>query len=253
MNNNENQFCNDCGMLISDCTCGAKNASAPHSTPTQEPSPDAAPAAAPVKRAEKQKEASFISRFEKIALTQDEVVVRKYTIGQFAKGLRGAGTGEATVIITNKRVISKQSSECFGTSHTSVEELALENIAGVKNYFSQGITVWRLVAAGGLFLTGLPLLFEKTLIAIILLAAAAYMAHTCRKPSYLFSVYAGATGSAMTMGVNLRGKLFNSAGTGIVFQYKPTDEALNMMCEMGACIMDLKTKGNYAIEKWKKA
>lgn len=30
MDNNENQFCNDCGMLISDCTCGAKNL--PHLT-----------------------------------------------------------------------------------------------------------------------------------------------------------------------------------------------------------------------------
>lgn len=246
---NESMFCNQCGMLLSQCTCDAKLTPVPESAPAQA-NPVHTPKKAP---ASKKTETSYIRRFDKVALIQDEVIVRQYNVGQFDKGLGRAGKGEATVIITNKRVISKQNSQCFGTSHTSLEELALDNIAGVKNYYSQGLTLWRIAAAISLFFVGIPLLFDgKILIALLLFAAAAYMTHTSRKPSYLFSVYASATGSAMEMGVNLRGKLFNSAGNGILFQYKPTEEAVNMMLEMGACIMELKTKGNFAVDKWKK-
>ena len=77
------------------------------------------------------------------------------------------------------------------------------------------------------------------------------MAMSSRKPSYLFSVYASTSTQALTTGVNLRGKIYNSAGYGLVFQYKPTKDAIKMMCEMGACIMDLKNKGDYAIDAWK--
>ena len=90
-------------------------------------------------------------------------------------------------------------------------------------------------------------------IGLILLGVAVFMGISCRKPSYLFSIYATTSSQAMTTGVNLRGKLFGNNGNGIVFQYKPTQDALTMMCEIGACIVDLKTKGDYAIEAWKKA
>ena len=78
------------------------------------------------------------------------------------------------------------------------------------------------------------------------------MGISSRKPSYLFSIYASSTGTAMEMGVNLRGKLFSSNGNSILFQYKPTKEAVKMMCEIGACIVDLKQKGDFAIDAWKK-
>ena len=57
----------------------------------------------------------------------------------------------------------------------------------------------------------------------------------------------------MVMGANLRGKLLNANGYGIIFQYKPTREAMKMMCEMGACIMDLKERGDAAIDTWRQA
>ena len=51
--------------------------------------------------------------------------------------------------------------------------------------------------------------------------------------------------------MNLRGKLMNSAGYGIIFQYKPTADAVKMIKELGACITDLKERGDAAIDTWK--
>lgn len=249
----ERKFCSQCGMPLSECTCGEQAA---HATDFGAVRADW--------EEDNRVSAYYIRRFDKIALIRDEVVVRQYHIGEFAKLLGSVGKGSASIIITNKRVISKQDSEYFGTSSTSVEEITLDSIAGVTNYYSQGFTIWRLVAAVVLLLIGLITFgtafsrwsgfdFTKFLLALGFCAAAVYMGLKSRKPSYLFSVYASTVNQAMTMGANLRGKIFGSQGNGIVFQYKPTKEAVNMMCEIGACIVDLKQKGDYAVETWKKA
>lgn len=241
----ERRFCSECGMPVEECTCGA---SARATTGFGSIKVDQEEA--------NQSGAYFIKRFNRIALIQDEIVVKQYHIGEFSKGLSSAGRGSASIIITNKRVISKQDSDYLGSSSVSVEEITLDNIAGVKNYYSQGYTIWRIIAGVFATLSGLICIFSgygNTIIGLVLLAIGIYMFITCRKPSYLFSVYAGSVTSAMEMGANLRGKVFNSNGNGILFQYKPTKEAVKMMCEIGACIVDLKTKGDYAIEAWKKA
>lgn len=237
----ERKFCGKCGKLTTACTCNAA-----HMTT------DFASVKSPAEAAN-QAGSYFIERFDKIALTQGEVVVKQYHIGEFAKGIGPAGNGSASIIVTNKRVISKQDSESLGASCTSVEEITLDNVAGVKNYYSQGYTIWRLVIGALAALIALVSFSENFLVALIALGVAAYMFITCRKPSYLFSIYASSTNCAMEMGANLRGKLFNSQGNGIMFQYKPTKEAVTMMCEIGACIIDLKTKGDLAIAAWKKA
>lgn len=247
----ERKFCGKCGKPIAECICeknepkfGATDFSAKHS------------------EAEGANKASayYIDRFDNIALAQGEVVVRQYHIGEFEKALGAAGKGKASVIITNKRVISKQDSTTAGTSSTSVEEINLENVQGVNNFYSQGYTVWRIVLAVLFGLAGIISFFGafshgvvvgKLFTGLIGIGIAVYMAMKSRKPSYLFSVYASTSTQALTTGVNLRGKLFNSAGYGLVFQYKPTKDAIKMMCEMGACIMDLKNKGDYAIDAWK--
>lgn len=247
----ERKFCGKCGKPIAECICekevpkfGVTDFSAKHSE------------AEAINRSSNY----YTERFDNIALAQGEVVVRQYHIGEFSKRKFGiTGKGNASVIITNKRVINKQDSSAAGTSSTSVEELNLENVQGVSNLYSQGYTIWRLALAVLLLASGVPMfitsLFRLQLISIVFalfyLAVGIYMALTCKKPSYLFSVYASTSTKALTTGANLRGKMFGSAGYGIVFQYTPTKDAIRMMCEMGACIMDLKNKGDYAIETWK--
>lgn len=249
----ERKFCSKCGKPVGECTCGASVA------------PSTGFGSSKSDLEETNRAGSYyIQHFDKIALIQGEVVVKQYHIGEFVKGLGSAGKGSASIIVTNKRVISKQDSDCFGSSSTSVEEITLDNVAGVKNYFSQGYTIWRLVVAANAALIGICATFSsfggwrsfsflQFLIGLCICGVAVYMGITSRKPSYLFSIYAASANQAMFMGANLRGKIFNSGGYGIMFQYKPTKEAVKMMCEIGACIVDLKTKGDYAIEAWKKA
>ena len=234
----ERKFCGKCGKPIGECICYEEtNRSGSY----------------------------YIQHFDKIALIQGEVVVKQYHIGEFAKGLGPAGKGNASIIVTNKRVISKQDSDYFGSSSISVEEISLDSVASVKNYFSQGYTIWRLAVAAIAILLGLVVTFSslfsgyqgfsfiKFLVGLAFCGIAVYMGITSRKPSYLFSIYAASTNTALEMGANLRGKIFNSNGNGILFQYKPTKQAVKMMCEIGACIVDLKQKGDYAIDAWKKA
>lgn len=248
----ERKFCGKCGKPIAECIC-EKN----------EPKFGATDFSAKRSEMEKTNRSGdyYIERFDNIALAQGEVVVRQYHIGEFKNRLGIiSGNGKASVIITNKRVISKQDSTTAGASSTSVEEINLENVQGVKNLYSQGYTIWRILLAiawlpagiGGFFTAfshGVNLL--ELLISLVFIALGGYMAITCRMPSYLFSVYASSSAQVLTTGANLRGKLFNSKGNGLIFQYKPTKEAIKMMCEMGACIMDLKNKGDYAIDAWK--
>lgn len=245
----ERKFCGKCGKPLAECIC--------HKNDPKFGATDFSKVASEAEIANRAG-GYYIDRFDNIALAQGEVVVRQYHIGEFAQTLGFVGTGKASVIITNKRVISKQDSNAAGFSNTSVEEINLENVMGVSNFYSQGYTIWRIVVAVLSGLIGFAMLgtdgfFGGTvkLIGLGLIGVAIYMAMKCRKPSYLFSVYASTATQALTTGVNLRGKLFSSNGYGLVFQYKPTQDAVKMMCEMGACIMDLKNKGDYAIEAWK--
>ena len=241
----ERKFCGKCGKPLAECIC--------HKNDPKFGATDFSKVASEAEVANRAG-GYYINRFDNIALAQGEVVVRQYHIGEFAQMLGIVGTGKASVIITNKRVISKQDSNTAGFSNSSVEELNLENVMGVSNFYSQGYTIWRIVVAVLAGMLGSIMLLMGGVAKVLGLGffgVAVYMAMKCRKPSYLFSVYASTATQALTTGVNLRGKLFSSNGYGLVFQYKPTQDAVKMMCEMGACIMDLKNKGDYAIDAWK--
>lgn len=245
----EKRFCGKCGRPIGECICGERSV---------QNTTDFAAMRAPQERANRAG-SYYVERFDNIALAQGEVVVRQYHIGKFASMLGIAGKGDSSILVTNKRVISKSDTNYLFTSSNMVEELQLSNVSGVKTYYSQGITRWRI----GVALMALVAMFScfsmarysgmMVVAGLAMLAVCVWMVLTCRKPSYLFSIYSGAMSQAMVMGANLRGKLLNANGYGIIFQYKPTREAMKMMCEMGACIMDLKERGDAAIDTWRQA
>ena len=262
----ERRFCSKCGMPLDQCICEDEKKTLSRSSEAAFPqfkiekldTKSAVKTAPTVSRPTVRNENP--EKFEMVTLTQGEIVVRQYKIGEFAKGLMPVGTGSASIIITNKRVISKQDSEIKGTTSLSVEEIALDSVVGVKNYYAVGLSILKAILGVICCLIGfvfLVLLFVKgsflrDLIGMVIgFGLGLFLVIKCRKPSYLFSVYASSTNTALETGVNLRGKLFNSGGNGIVFQYKPTAEVVAMMNEIGACIMDLKNKGDYAIEQWK--
>ena len=264
----ERRFCGKCGRPIAECICGKSAERNPQGFGAarfgqeggiQERSTTDFGAVRSEQERTNRAGSYYVERFDNLALAQGEVVVRQYHIGKFASVLGISGKGDSSILVTNKRVISKSDTNYFFTSSNMVEELELENVAGVKTYDSQGITRWRIAVA----LAALFAMFScfsmarysgmMVVAGLVMLAVCVWMILTCRKPSYLFSIYSGAMSQAMVMGANLRGKLLNSNGYGIIFQYKPTKEAVRMMSEMGACILDLKQRGDAAIDTWRRA
>lgn len=256
----QRQFCGKCGQPLSSCTCNNGSFQQFGTTGFHNSHSQVVP--------NSQSSAFIIKQFDNIALSQDEVVVRQYHIGAFS-GLRSLlGTGNAYMIITNKRVISKSDTNYLGTSSNSVEEMNIESIAGAKTLYYKGLSIPKLVIGIIACLIGLIMLFNSfslldsyrtadmgtTLLisSLVCIAAGVLLIFFCRKPSYLFHLYTKSATAALTTGANLRGKILNSAGYGLVFQFKPTDEAIPMMREIGACITDIRDKGDYAIQAWQK-
>lgn len=270
----ERRFCSKCGMPLDQCICedGKATGDQVSSFETvfhiqkldQQPENHSAERPVPASHtATSGKKAN--GKFEGVTLTQGETVVRQYNNGEVAKGLINFGTGSAVIIVTNKRVISKQEKSYLGGSTNSVEEIALDSIVGVKNYYAVGFSIPRLLGAICLLIIAIAFFSASAnsfaldglyrIIGFAVCALALYTFYKSRQPSYYFSVYANGAGSALDIGTNMKSnffsKLLNSASYGVVFKYKPTPAAITMMNEIGACIMDLKNKGDYAIEQWK--
>lgn len=70
------------------------------------------------------------------------------------------------------------------------------------------------------------------------------------KPTLEFALLGSIGGPALGTLVNKRGRIVRSDSNSIIFQFKPTDETTVMLKEIGACIFDLKTLGDKAIDKW---
>ena len=237
----ERKFCGLCGHPLGTCSCDRSAFQRYGTTGFHAAQSDVV--------GNNQSSSYIIAQFDNIALSQDEVAVRQYHIGKFSGLLSLFGQGNSYMLITNKRVISKSDTNYFGTSSNSVEEIALENITGTKTMYDKGITIWKLVL-GILFILG-ALFSLNTLEGWLSLAVGLFLIFWCRKPSYLFHLYSNESAPAMSSGANLRGKIMNSAGYGLVFQFKPTQEAIPMMREIGACISDLRAKGDYAVQAWR--
>lgn len=255
----EKRFCGKCGKPIGMCTCDDTISRMKKTDFSRSRS---------VEESGKRTGEDFRRKFNSIVLSAGEEVVRQYHIGTMKKGVFGLVDkktgGDSYILVTNKRVISKSDCSYMGSSSTSLEEISIDNIAGVKNYYAVGMTIWKVIVGVLAISVGIALLFLggnsyrftdkliKIIFAIALILLGIKMSRESKKPSYLFSIYAASVGEAMLTGANLRGKLLNSQGYGIVFQYVPTTEAVTMMRELGACIMDIKAKGDYAVEIWKK-
>lgn len=237
----ERKFCGICGQPLGTCSCDRSSFQRYGTTAFH------AQKSGVVEN--NQSSTYIISQFDNVALSQGEIPIRQYHIGKFSGLLSLFGQGNSYMLITNRRVISKSDTNYFGTSNNSVEEIALENITGMKTMYDKGITIWKLIL--GIIFILFSLFTLDTFEGWLSLALGIFLIFWCRKPSYLFHLYSNSSAPTMTTGANLRGKLMNASGYGLIFQFKPTQEAIPMMREIGACINDLRTKGDYAVEAWR--
>lgn len=265
----EKRFCGKCGKPIAMCTCDDTSSKMKKADFSKERS---------VGESVEHTSEYFRRKFDKIVLGDGEEVVRQYHIGTMNKGWFKSSSkslGDSYVLVTNKRVISKADFENGGSSGTCLEEMSIECISGVKSQYTHDIVWWKVLLGIVLIIAAIASIISmistwrwtaiiKKIISIFWAVVFGFIGanslRTCKKPGYLFSIYSSATGEALVMGaggdskglLNAIFSLLNPQNTSILLKYAPTKEAVTMMRELGACIMDIKAKGDYAVEIWKK-
>lgn len=232
----EKKYCGKCGNTIQDCTCSSVSQNTNNEYSSQ-PSPS------------KKSEVVFLQKptFDGIVLCSDETPIRQYEIG----AMKLFGSGSATVTVTNRRVILHSFSRYLFSKTNMLQEVPIESVTGVSTYCGQGIKPFFLIWGTIFTLTGLALRSQLSLpFVLFFLFAGITLIFISRRPTFSFVVSAAMSGSGISTAVNVRGVMLSSHGNGIVFTFNATDEALSMMRELGACIMDIKAKGDIAIKDW---
>lgn len=237
------KFCGKCGKPIESCTCSDR-------IPTYSP-PSGGSGRPPRMRY------STVAYLDEIALGEGEQKVKEYSLGKYP-----FGCGKVNLIITNKRVILKESYSLLFLSHSRVEELNLESVHGVNGNIGRGMN--RIMFLIGLIIALLSL-FAGTILpslmgygyyrsgggvsTFILILGIVIMILSCIFPYMTFGIIGmGSDHQSLMTGINVIGK--NALSRGVIFQPRPATDARKSIAEAGACIFDLRTYGDEAIEKW---
>lgn len=229
------------------------SASQPSGTPPARP--NRRPAESPLRQAEGIR---YAPRFMDIAMCNGEIPVRRYLVGRIPV----FGNGEAQVLVTNRRLIYHSYSHFLLQKKWNLQEVSLDSVNGVNHYWGRGMRrVWfkYIVLALVLGIVSQLLLrgfndfgirFPLNQIKWVFYGLVFLFSIIAFRPSYGLQINASNSESTMGTAVNMHG-VVQSGGNGIIFNFFPTKEAVTMMNELGACIMDLKVRGDYAIETWK--
>lgn len=223
-------FCGKCGNPVESCTCVKSIGTRPVD-----------------------KAGGFNRKFNDVSLGVGEQVVRQYNIGK-----SNLTSGAALVYVTNKRVILRQYSSYLGVSTNNMQDVTIDSITGTNHVLVRGFKVWKLVVAVIALILSMVMFSGGRLMGslgpvwgIILMTIAVGFVLWARRPSYRFFVLTANTSPALETGVNLQGVQMSSNSNGVVFTLVPSQESVTMMLELSACIQDIKTKGDYAIDAWK--
>lgn len=193
-----------------------------------------------------------------IALGVDERIVKQYKIGTYT--LR---SGSIDVIITNKRVIRYEESSWFGMKNNVIDEINIDSVHGNYTRMRRSISIVGLIVSLLLFIVSMVVLFGRvgifggygkssfeSIIGLVALALTVIVVVSSLKPTLEFGLLGAIGKEALVTNVNQRGRLIRRDSGSIIFQFKPTAETTEMLKEIGACLYDLKTLGDSAIEKW---
>jgi len=238
------RFCGKCGEIV------AAPAYSPASSPAA-PAPAAAPAAAPKRRFD-----FGVNKMPQgIALGVDERIVKQYKIGRYT-----FRQGSIDVIVTNKRVIRYEESSFLGMQNNQIDEINVDAVHGVYTHMRRSISIVGLICTLVFLIIGILLLTvsfsyrSKSALEYMFgwfsLALSVLIIINSLRPSLEFAVLGSIGNQALGTVVNNRGRLFRNDKNSIIFQFRPTAETTAMLKEIGACIYDLKTLGDSAVEKW---
>lgn len=250
----EKNFCGKCGKPLADCECPDRGRSSRGVVISGGGGSKVMRGSEGAKRT--------VKRFDTIALGDGEVPIRRYQIGR----IQFLGSGSSHVLVTNRRVIAHSESHYLFTVTNSAQEVEIASITGVTTYLGKGFKKKLLTTGLALLVLSLILLIISssygrylgmgggvTGFGVFLLITSIALIIFSRRPCFIFSVNANNSGNALRTEVNTAGVLTSSHGGsgGLIFNFAPTEEVVKMIRELGACILDVKAKGDYAIDTWK--
>ena len=191
-----------------------------------------------------------------LKLSEQEVIIKSYNAatmkGQFSSPVDGY------ITVTNKRVIFQSTGEkTFYRSEVPVEE-----VSGTRVYHGTGWNILCLFRAAITAIIGLYIGYiilnsyygtTSTLdtIVFIMFALTAYFGYISYNQSYNISIFSkGATSSPISVGDNTFGAGLTGQGAALTITAVPSKDTMVMIEELGALILDIKSLGNHAIDKW---
>ncbi len=186
-----------------------------------------------------------------IELSEGETLVRQYHITTNKKP-----KARGDVAVTNKRIIYQGK----GKTSTIVKEVPIESVSAINTYYGSGFKF-------GLLLLGIVCIIVGIvgIVTIVMPILGFVLGALCFANSfnsgYSLSIKSSAvSGTGIAVGASdisisnggLLSNLFSTSGQGaaLALNAAPTKEALQMMNELGAIVLDLKTMGDRAVEKW---
>ena len=190
-----------------------------------------------------------------VLLSEGEIVVRSYHITILKSLLFRRQKARGDVCITNKRIVYQGK----GKVSTFVNEVPIESVSAVSTYCGSGFKIGYVLFGIACFL-GVFTLFP---LGLFLLIPAAYFFYKSYNRCYSLVISSSdikgvgveVGDSTVTMASRRTFFLFNlftttGQGAALSIDSNPTPEAILMMNELGAIVLDLKIMGDRAIEKW---
>lgn len=196
-----------------------------------------------------------------IRMAKGEQTVREFMLGKYPGG------GTSTVTVTNRRVILREKYQFLFLSNDHVEEQNLDSVDGVFSSLSRTVSP-RLLTSSliGLVTTILLWILAGTfgsmrapagIVALIvilglvtLLFSVGRVALAILFPTATFGLTTSSDTRSLVTGINTKGRM--ALGEGSLLRFRPTDDTAKVLEEAGACISDLKRRGDEAIKDWKK-
>ncbi len=187
-----------------------------------------------------------------IELSEGETLVRQYHITTNKKP-----KARGDVAVTNKRIIYQGK----GKTSTIVKEVPIESVSAINTYYGSGFKFGLLLLGIVCIIVGIVGIVTIVMPILGLLLGILCFANSFNS-GYSLSIKSSAvSGTGIAVGASdisisnggFLSNLFSTSGQGaaLALNAAPTKEALQMMNELGAIVLDLKTMGDRAVDKWR--
>lgn len=174
---------------------------------------------------------------------------------------------EGYITVTNKRVVLHTHSDSATGTSRMVSEVPIEMVSGISSYIGSGYSVWKMIAVvflGLLLLNNISSIVKTDyagnsginpvalFISIFIGFVIYYLAQTIKMTIFNLQVYSsGAAGVAIALSSGAAGLLGLTGQNAVkALTANPAQDAEKLVRELGAIVLDVKTLGDMAIQKW---